>query len=147
MKIGRIQGSALLSPRRFFLKTIDGLLTPRIESENVTYSALIEPKDEVVLVLGNENRVEITEEGITITGKGKDELDLGQSYLRQLKLIFDARLPICSFSFYSPSYRYRGFHIDCVRHFVSVEELKRLIDAMSLVGYNYFHWHLTDDQG
>ena len=82
------------------MKTIDGLLTPRIESENVTYSALIEPKDEVVLVLGNENRVEITEEGITITGKGKDELDLGQSYLRQLKLIFDARLPICSFSFY-----------------------------------------------
>ena len=129
------------------MKTIESLLTPRIESENVKYDTLIGYSLPSEKVISDENSVEITEEKIVIKGRGKDELALGEGYIKQLSLIFNGSLPVCSFSFYSPAYKYRGFHIDCSRHFVSREELLRIIDAMSLVGFNYFHWHLTDDQG
>ena len=127
------------------MKTIESLLTPRIESENVKYDTLIGYSLPSEKVISDENSVEITEEKIVIKGRGKDELALGEGYIKQLSLIFNGSLPVCSFSFYSPAYKYRGFHIDCSRHFVSREELLRIIDAMSLVGFNYFHWHLTDD--
>ena len=129
------------------MKTLEKLLTPRIQSENVHYDTLISFPLPTVEVICDENRVEITIDKIVLKGKGEDEISLATGYIRQLSLLFDGSLPLCSFTFYSPSYRYRGFHIDCVRHFVPKDELKRLIDAMSLVGYNYFHWHLTDDQG
>ncbi len=44
-------------------------------------------------------------------------------------------------------FAYRGFMLDSVRHMQSIEEIKKLIDAISLLGFNKFHWHLTDDQG
>lgn len=44
-------------------------------------------------------------------------------------------------------FEYRGFMLDSVRHMQSIEEIKKLIDAISLLGFNKFHWHLTDDQG
>ena len=37
--------------------------------------------------------------------------------------------------------------LDSVRHFQSIDEIKKLIDAAALLGFNKFHWHLTDDQG
>lgn len=46
-----------------------------------------------------------------------------------------------------PQYNYRGFMIDVGRHFFSKEYLKKLIDVMALHNINYFHWHLTEDQG
>ncbi|WP_181215621.1 glycoside hydrolase family 20 protein [Phocaeicola faecicola] len=46
-----------------------------------------------------------------------------------------------------PQYSYRGFMIDVCRHFFSKEYLKELIDVMALHNINYFHWHLTEDQG
>lgn len=46
-----------------------------------------------------------------------------------------------------PQYDYRGFMIDVGRHFFSKEYLKKLIDVMALHNINYFHWHLTEDQG
>ena len=47
----------------------------------------------------------------------------------------------------APRYPYRGFLIDVSRHFFSVDYLKTLIDILALHHINYFHWHLTDDQG
>lgn len=44
-------------------------------------------------------------------------------------------------------FEHRGFMLDSVRHMRSVEKIKKLIDAISLLGFNKFHWHLTDDQG
>jgi hexosaminidase len=44
-------------------------------------------------------------------------------------------------------FRYRGMHLDISRHFQPVEFVKRYIDLMSQYKFNYFHWHLTDDQG
>ncbi|MBQ8969642.1 MAG: beta-N-acetylhexosaminidase [Bacteroidaceae bacterium] len=46
-----------------------------------------------------------------------------------------------------PRFAYRGFMLDVSRHFFPVSELKRMIDLMAAYKMNYFHWHLTDDQG
>lgn len=47
----------------------------------------------------------------------------------------------------SPRFSYRGMHLDVARHFMPVEFVKKYIDLMSQYKFNYFHWHLTDDQG
>lgn len=46
-----------------------------------------------------------------------------------------------------PRFWYRGFMLDCGRHFFSVEDIKHVLDAMAMYKMNFFHWHLTEDQG
>ena len=46
-----------------------------------------------------------------------------------------------------PRFGYRGMHLDCSRHFWTVEETKKYIDVMVAYKLNTLHWHLTDDQG
>ena len=46
-----------------------------------------------------------------------------------------------------PRFAYRGTHLDCCRHFFTVDEVKRFIDLLALHKINRLHWHLTDDQG
>ena len=41
----------------------------------------------------------------------------------------------------------RGFMLDEARHFFGKETVKAYLDRMAQLGYNSFHWHLTDDQG
>lgn len=53
----------------------------------------------------------------------------------------------CAKIFDQPRFGYRGMHLDCSRHFWSVEETKRYIDVMTAYKLNTLHWHLTDDQG
>ena len=47
----------------------------------------------------------------------------------------------------SPRFAYRGMHLDCSRHFWTVDEVKKYLDVMAMFKLNRFHWHLTDDQG
>jgi len=47
----------------------------------------------------------------------------------------------------SPKYAFRGFMLDCARHFWSVDKIKEYLDVMALLKMNVFHWHLTEDQG
>ncbi|HZZ39045.1 MAG TPA: family 20 glycosylhydrolase [Acidobacteriaceae bacterium] len=47
----------------------------------------------------------------------------------------------------SPRFRWRGLMIDCSRHFIPVDVIKRTLDGMAAVKLNVFHWHLSDDQG
>lgn len=47
----------------------------------------------------------------------------------------------------APRFGYRGMHLDVSRHFFDVDFVKRYIDLIALHKMNYFHWHLTDDQG
>jgi hexosaminidase len=46
-----------------------------------------------------------------------------------------------------PRFEYRGMHLDVARHFFPVSFVKKYIDYLALHKLNYFHWHLTDDQG
>ncbi len=44
-------------------------------------------------------------------------------------------------------FEYRSFMIDSARHMQEPEDIKLIIDAMAKLGFNTFHWHLTEDQG
>lgn len=46
-----------------------------------------------------------------------------------------------------PAFRVRGFMHDVGRSFISVEELKKQITLLSQFKVNFFHWHLTENQG
>jgi hexosaminidase len=47
----------------------------------------------------------------------------------------------------TPRFRWRGLMIDCGRHFMPVDVIKRTLDGMASVKLNVFHWHLSEDQG
>ena len=47
----------------------------------------------------------------------------------------------------APHFHYRGFMLDCSRHFWSVETIKEVLDILAMHKMNRFHWHLTEDQG
>jgi hexosaminidase len=46
-----------------------------------------------------------------------------------------------------PRFAYRGAMLDVGRHFFPVSFVKKYIDYLALHKMNYFHWHLTEDQG
>lgn len=46
-----------------------------------------------------------------------------------------------------PRFQYRGLHLDVGRHMFPVSFIKKYIDYIALHKMNYFHWHLTEDQG
>lgn len=47
----------------------------------------------------------------------------------------------------APHYAWRGVMIDTVRHFISLDTLRRTLDVMAFYKLNVLHLHLTDDQG
>lgn len=47
----------------------------------------------------------------------------------------------------SPQYVHRGMLLDCSRHFMEPDFVKRYIDLLSYHKMNRLHWHLMDDQG
>ena len=47
----------------------------------------------------------------------------------------------------APHFAYRGFMLDCSRHFWDVETVKEVIDILAVHKMNRLHWHLTEDQG
>lgn len=108
-------------------------------------SLLIDPKvdnDEGYSIL-------ITTKGIEISGQSPAGVFFGMQMLRKSLPIAMAKeilMPAAQIKS-SPRFGYRGMHLDCVRHFFSVETVKRYIDIMALHGMNRLHWHLTDDQG
>lgn len=46
-----------------------------------------------------------------------------------------------------PRFGYRAALFDVGRYFYSTDFIKRFIDILALHNINYFHWHLTEDQG
>jgi hexosaminidase len=60
--------------------------------------------------------------------------------------IQNLRIPQLTITDY-PRFAYRGMHLDVSRHFFPVSYVKKYIDWLALHKMNYFHWHLTEDQG
>ncbi len=73
----------------------------------------------------------------------------GAQTLRQLLMASPAGMPLslpCLEIVDRPRYAWRGFMLDCCRHFFPKEFIKKCLDEMALFKLNRFHWHLTDDQ-
>lgn len=96
-------------------------------------------------------KLQITPEKVLLTGGSEAGVFYGiQTIHKALPILKDgkvaAALPAGTVTDF-PRFRYRGFMIDIGRHFFPVSYLKQMIDLMALHNINYFHWHLTEDQG
>jgi len=60
--------------------------------------------------------------------------------------IDDSKLACLSIKDY-PKFKWRGMLLDCCRHFMDVDFVKRYIDLLAYHKMNVLHWHLTEDQG
>ncbi len=98
----------------------------------------------------------ITSEEVIVGGYGYGGVIAGISTLRQLlPPDMEAKTRVeretwelpCVSIMDKPRFEWRGLMLDVSRHFFSKEEVKELLDLMSLYKLNKFHWHLTDDQG
>lgn len=100
--------------------------------------------------------LKVDETGVEVTAAGRAGFFYALQSLRQMmpSAIFgheaapeaDWTLPCVEIED-EPLLGYRGFHLDVSRHFFDKEEVKKLLDVVSIYKLNRFHWHLTDDQG
>ena len=96
----------------------------------------------------------INKKGVTIVGGSAAGVFYGIQTLRKSLASID-KMAATSSIFHLPSsiitdaprFSWRGMHLDCSRHFWSVDFVKKFIDLLALHNMNVFHWHLTDDQG
>lgn len=100
--------------------------------------------------LGDEGyQMDVTPKGITIKALTPTGFYYGLQSLRKMLPVEEgatATLPCMSITD-TPRFGYRGFMLDCSRHFWQLDEIKRILDIMATYKMNTFHWHLTDDQG
>ena len=100
------------------------------------YRLTIDPKDRIVITGGSAKGVWWGLQSLSqILIDGASKAEGGQ-----LKL---AGLEIEDW----PEFAYRGAMLDCCRHFIPFEDVKKYIDIMAYHKLNTFHWHLTEDQG
>lgn len=96
----------------------------------------------------------VNNKGVYIAGDNEEGVFYGIQTLIQLlppadksiKPPFSLKVPYVSVDD-APRFGYRGMHLDVCRHFFPVSFVKQYIDYLALHKLNYFHWHLTDDQG
>lgn len=101
-------------------------------------------------------RLEVNGDGIIVSGYNEQGLFYGIQSLIQLLPIERSLLERKSVRCISipsvsiedePRFQYRGMHLDVVRHIFPVDYIKKYIDYLAFHKMNYFHLHLTDDQG
>ena len=96
----------------------------------------------------------VSANGITIAGGSAAGVFYGIQTLRKSLVSIDKASATSSIFHLTssiitdaPRFSWRGMHLDCSRHFWSVDFVKKFIDLLALHNMNVFHWHLTDDQG
>ena len=94
--------------------------------------------------------LEINKNFILIRGSDREGLIHGIYSLIQLiprsSGIDDSKLACVTIKDY-PEFKWRGLLLDCCRHFMSIDFVKRYIDLLAYHKMNVLHWHLTEDQG
>ncbi|MBE0643345.1 MAG: family 20 glycosylhydrolase [Bacteroidetes bacterium] len=134
--------------------------TPKIAANG----GVTNPRNSVLLSLRSENGVHpegymlrVSPGGAVLRASTEAGLFYGIQTLRQLlpprfesaegrDTVRGWDLPCCMIQD-APRFRWRGLLLDCCRHFMDVEFVKRTIDLIAQLKMNRLHWHLTEDQG
>ncbi|MGH6997566.1 MAG: beta-N-acetylhexosaminidase, partial [Phenylobacterium sp.] len=93
-------------------------------------------------------RLQVSPRGVALQADGPIGVLRGLATLRQLIETGPggaASLPLVAIDD-APRFPWRGVMIDTARHFMSVETIKRQIDAMEQVKLNVLHLHLSDNE-
>ena len=111
-----------------------------------------EPRDDKMIKFSPANidayLLEVTDQWISIAGRNSELFYGLQSLIQLIPIEKSNRLLIPNVKIFDrPRFSYRGMHLDVARHFQPVEFVKKYIDLLAQYKFNYFHWHLTDDQG
>lgn len=93
-----------------------------------------------------EYSLNINRDGVFLKGGSERALHYADITYKQILREDGNMLPECEIRD-KPVFSYRGFMVDVCRHFFTVEEIKKIIDAAAMLKFNYFHFHLSDDQG
>ncbi len=88
----------------------------------------------------------VNKSGVNISAQSETGLFYGIQTLLQLVESNSNSLPLVEITD-QPRFGYRGLMLDCSRHFLSLDFLKKQIDMMAYLKLNHFHWHLTDGPG
>lgn len=132
-----------------YLKELNGLSLPiaqkrqkKVNYIELTLSPKVTEPEGYVLT--------VNKKGITIAGESAAGVFYGIQTLRKSlfadSIVYSQILPVVRITD-APRFPWRGMHLDCSRHFWSVDFVKKFIDLLALHNMNVFHWHLTDDQG
>lgn len=97
----------------------------------------------------NTYTLKVTPTAIRLNGDTYDASFFGvQSLIQLLPVQVSSSLTVPAVTIVdSPRFAYRGMHLDVGRHFFPVQFVKKYVDYIALHKMNYFHWHLTEDQG
>lgn len=90
--------------------------------------------------------IKITEKDICVRFSSSAGKFYSEKTLEQLCAFYPDGLPCLEIEDY-PTFAHRGFMLDSARHFIPVDEIKKIADINSTLKFNRFHWHLSDDQG
>lgn len=106
------------------------------------------PEKDAYTLNVNSNGVSIEGDTYAATFYGMQSLIqlLPAELLSSVKNSKQLQIPFVSIMDY-PRFTYRGLHLDVGRHFFPAAFIKKYIDYIALHKMNYFHWHLTEDQG
>ena len=138
---------------RKFLSPISNLeILPWDKNSNKYLKIIIEKKTKIKK--GEYSLIIDAETGITLQASTEEGLYYGFQTFRQLAPIELEKkqnndgiiIQNCSIKD-TPKFQYRGMHLDVSRHFFNVDFIKTYIDMIALHKMNFFHWHLTDDNG
>jgi hexosaminidase len=132
-----------------YLKQYTGFSLKKTKTAKSNY---IELTTLQTLVPGKEGAysLTVTSKNIAISGQTASGTFYGMQTLIQLLPVpipnSRIQIPFVTIKDY-PRFAYRGMHLDVGRHFFPVSFVKKYIDYIALHKMNYFHWHLTEDQG
>lgn len=121
----------------------------KLTNKNVKNSIRLKTIGEATGLDAEAYRLVSDKNGILIEGKSAIGVFYGMQTLLQLLPVEKSKeltIPAVTISD-KPRFAYRGAMLDVARHFYPVSFVKKYIDYLALHKLNYFHWHLTEDQG
>ncbi|MEQ8245348.1 family 20 glycosylhydrolase [Fulvivirga sp.] len=137
------QLSSLVGVVQGYLEELTGYqITKSDNGDNALILKLDEQLDE------EQYNISVNDSQMLIKGGSTKGVLHGFQTIRQLLITQDQSFVIPAMTINDePRFPWRGLQLDCSRHFMEKDFVKRYIDLLALYKMNVFHWHLTEDQG